>query len=409
MPKPLRRTLYRDRLPPHNVRPGQATHAEIALDVENYYEPLLEALASAHSPGVISGLRVIFKEGTTDVTVQPGIAIDGLGRVIVLSETGRAEIGANADAPNASAQLVDATDKGVRFPTAGLSGNKLLLIRWWETFDEQGFSDAGTLRSEHTPWLQVVSFDSFEDAERLTADKTRIALAILQLGAGADAGKLTGGLPLAQPRVRIDHELAIRRISLKNDDVVAGDTVGTFSTMFGNVGSMKLAVLEPGLVIEAKQVQIDGNLEVTGDAQFRGHKVGFVADEFHNATDTELERGDLVVLTGEPIAANNDSLIPVPRVERSSTAYDKRLCGVVSAGAAAGAEGRMVTLGCWAHCKVDADLGAIETGDLLTTSPTPGHAQKASDASRAPGAVLGKALAPLGSGRGIIPMLVSLH
>jgi len=409
MPKPLRRTLYRDRLPPHNIRPGQATHAEIALDVESYYEPLLEALASAHSPGVISGLRVIFKEGTTDVTVQPGIAIDGLGRVIVLSETGRAEVGANADAPNASAQLVDATAKGVRLPTAGLTGNKLLMIRWWETFDEQAFSDAGALRSEHTPWLQVVSFDSFEDAERLIADKTRIALAILQLGAGAGAGKLTGGLPLAHPRVRIDHELAIRRISLNNEDSVAGDTVGTFSTMFGNVGSMKLAVLEPGLVIEAKQVQIDGNLEVTGDAKFRGPKVGFVADDFHNAADTELERGDLVVLTGEPIAATNDSLIPVPRVQRSSTAYDTCLCGVVSAGAAAGAEGRMVTLGCWTHCKVDADLGAIETGDLLTTSPTPGHAQKASDASRAPGAVLGKALAPLGSGRGVIPILVSLH
>ena len=40
-------------------------------------------------------------------------------------------------------------------------------------------------------------------------------------------------------------------------------------------------------------------------------------------------------------------------------------------------------------CKVD---GAIDVGDLLTTSQTPGHAMKATDPQRAFGAVIGKAL-----------------
>jgi hypothetical protein len=58
---------------------------------------------------------------------------------------------------------------------------------------------------------------------------------------------------------------------------------------------------------------------------------------------------------------------------------------------------------------VDAQYSSIDVGDLLTTSPTPGHAMKASDPLRAFGAVIGKALRPLGSGRGLIPILIALR
>jgi hypothetical protein len=51
----------------------------------------------------------------------------------------------------------------------------------------------------------------------------------------------------------------------------------------------------------------------------------------------------------------------------------------------------------------------IEVGDLLTTSPTPGHAMKATDPVRAFGAVIGKALRALGDGQGLIPILVALQ
>jgi hypothetical protein len=61
------------------------------------------------------------------------------------------------------------------------------------------------------------------------------------------------------------------------------------------------------------------------------------------------------------------------------------------------------------YCRVDAECGAIEIGDLLATSPTPGHAMKASDPARAFGAVLGKALRAVESGRAFIPILVALQ
>jgi hypothetical protein len=58
---------------------------------------------------------------------------------------------------------------------------------------------------------------------------------------------------------------------------------------------------------------------------------------------------------------------------------------------------------------VDASYGPIEVGDLLTTSETPGHAMKAADASRAFGAVIGKALSALPEGRALVPILVALQ
>jgi hypothetical protein len=60
-------------------------------------------------------------------------------------------------------------------------------------------------------------------------------------------------------------------------------------------------------------------------------------------------------------------------------------------------------------CKVDAAYGTVATGDLLPTSPTPDHAVKAEDPLSAFGAVIGKALRPLGGGRGLVPVLILLQ
>jgi hypothetical protein len=61
------------------------------------------------------------------------------------------------------------------------------------------------------------------------------------------------------------------------------------------------------------------------------------------------------------------------------------------------------------YCNIDASFGAIRPGDLLTTSSTRGHAMRASDRERAFGAVVGKALGKLSSGRALVPVLVGLN
>ncbi len=62
----------------------------------------------------------------------------------------------------------------------------------------------------------------------------------------------------------------------------------------------------------------------------------------------------------------------------------------------------------WTQC--DATDAAIEAGDLLTTSNTPGHAMKAADADRRGGAVIGKAMSSLAKGqKGLVLVLVNLQ
>jgi hypothetical protein len=60
-------------------------------------------------------------------------------------------------------------------------------------------------------------------------------------------------------------------------------------------------------------------------------------------------------------------------------------------------------------CKVTAENGAIQAGDLLVASSTSGHAMKGTDRSRMLGAVVGKALEPLSEGSGVILVLVTLQ
>jgi hypothetical protein len=103
----------------------------------------------------------------------------------------------------------------------------------------------------------------------------------------------------------------------------------------------------------------------------------------------------------------------------SNVPYDKKVAGVISG---AGkykpgivldrqqGRGKRVPIALVGKvlCKVDAQYGAVEIGDLLTTSPTPGYGMKADDPIKAFGAVIGKALAPLLSGQDLIPIVVAL-
>jgi hypothetical protein len=60
-------------------------------------------------------------------------------------------------------------------------------------------------------------------------------------------------------------------------------------------------------------------------------------------------------------------------------------------------------------CKVTAQNGPIQEGDLLVTSSQPGYAMKGTDRRRMLGAVVGKALEPMTAGTGVIQVLVTLQ
>jgi hypothetical protein len=107
-------------------------------------------------------------------------------------------------------------------------------------------------------------------------------------------------------------------------------------------------------------------------------------------------------------------------LKQATFAYDTRVAGVVSgangikAGIALHQEGALeggqnVALTGRVYVKADASFGAIEPGDLLTTSDTAGHAMKVTDHTKAQGAIIGKAMTALGDGQGMVLVLVSLQ
>lgn len=105
----------------------------------------------------------------------------------------------------------------------------------------------------------------------------------------------------------------------------------------------------------------------------------------------------------------------------SERAYDRAVAGVVSGaggvkpGLVMGqrnskADGKHpVAMTGRVYCLVDASTGAIEPGDLITTSTTPGHGMRVTDHARAQGAIIGKAMTGLASGRGLVLVLISLQ
>lgn len=183
---------------------------------------------------------------------------------------------------------------------------------------------------------------------------------------------------------------------------------GVWGEHKGN-GNGVVGVSKDGIGIFGKGKRLagffEGDVEVTGDIRLTNADA---AEDFDVAEDESVEPGTIMVL-GEEGA-----------LRQSYQPYDKRVAGVVS-GAGDYKPGivldnreskknrQPIALMGKVFCKVDANYGPIEVGDLLTTSPTPGHAMKADDPLKAFGAVIGKALRPLREGSGLIPIMVALQ
>jgi hypothetical protein len=147
----------------------------------------------------------------------------------------------------------------------------------------------------------------------------------------------------------------------------------------------------------------DGDLKVGGDVWLQNRDI---CERF--PIDSPATKGSVMVMGMDG------------KLSRCAKTYDKRAVGVISG---AGDLRPAITLGALsqsssdapialvgtAYCLVDAEEAPIEIGDLLTSSETPGHAMKAMDPIKSMGAVIGKALAPLERGQGLIPMVITLR
>lgn len=148
---------------------------------------------------------------------------------------------------------------------------------------------------------------------------------------------------------------------------------------------------------------VSGTTYVTDDILVAGDVItnADIAESY--AAVGPLEAGDVVVL---------DATRPLG-VARAHRPYDTTVAGIISTDAAVvlpgPVDGVPLALVGRVPVKADASYGPVRVGDLLTTSPTAGHAMRCADRLRCVGAVVGKALEPLESGRGVILVLVTLQ
>ncbi len=236
------------------------------------------------------------------------------------------------------------------------------------------------------------------------ADMDFVALAV-----GAVTGLRVDG---ATGNVSIGTSTVGRKLSVAGEMDVSGalyardssgiglkDDAGTLGLWVEDGGQVGIGTTSPTTALDVNGTTKTATLQITGGSD--------LAEPFEMSGRVELDPGSVVV-----IDERNPGNLRI-----SSTAYDRRVAGIVSGAGglnpgvtlsqAGGLEnGQEVALAGRAWCLADASFGPIEPGDRLTTSDTHGHAMRVADNDRAVGAVIGKAMTSLAEGRGLVLVLV---
>jgi hypothetical protein len=161
----------------------------------------------------------------------------------------------------------------------------------------------------------------------------------------------------------------------------------------------------PGNLTTAGTLTVQGDVVVSGNI---GAKYQDVAEWVESAE--RLAPGTVVVLDSAR----------VNHVMTAQAAYSTGVAGAVSPqpGVILGEPGPnkvLVAQSGRVRIRVDATYGAIAAGDLLVSSPTPGHAMRSEAVDvggipmHRPGTLVGKALEPLTEGQGEILVLLTLQ
>ncbi len=148
---------------------GSVDHHAAHLDALGLAQGSLQAHARGlHGVGVAQGFAVSIvtdANGKPSAYVAPGVAIDGLGRHVLLALGGVAETSPDAAASGASAQ-VTVTAAGVALPVPAVTAvqQMMLTVQHFERSEQDDSDETPMLR--HTPWLRwLAPADAAADAE----------------------------------------------------------------------------------------------------------------------------------------------------------------------------------------------------------------------------------------------------
>ncbi|MBI3942770.1 MAG: hypothetical protein HY326_07130 [Chloroflexi bacterium] len=152
-----------------------------------------------------------------------------------------------------------------------------------------------------------------------------------------------------------------------------------------------------------------------GNLRFQVDQAGNVkADGTY--TSPAADFAELLPAAEELVPGEVLAIAPDGRLSRSTQAYQTTVAGVFSSqpaflgGFEEGNQGKvpLAVVGV-VPVKVSAENGAVQAGDLLVTSATPGYAMRCEERVKCIGAIIGKALGQLDKGLGIIQVLITLQ
>ncbi|HUG26471.1 hypothetical protein [Piscinibacter sp.] len=266
-------------------------------------------------------------------------------------------------------------------------------------------------------WLRVGVKGNEGDIEVQDASGRRVmhmdgANAVLRIGAAGNEGDLRVIDGSNREVFSFNAESAWLRVGASGNegDIEVQDSAGR-QVMHMNGENAVLRVGAAGNEGDIIVRDDNGNESIhlnggTGDIILRNADA---AEDFTLAWGVDAPPGTVMTLTDDA------TIMPC------TSAYDSRVVGVI-AGAGKYRPGiimdrreksderrKPISIMGKVSCRVDARLGTIRVGDMLTTSPTPGLAMKATDPMKAFGSVIGKALSSLDDGIGMVDMLITMR
>jgi len=297
-----------------------------------------------------------------------------------------------------------------------LAGNAIVFDNSTDSGNTQLYYDGSELVSDHRVWVNggglIVNSGNVGIGTAAPASKLHLGnlgfndgLILDSTGnGGADGGNIEWRTTTARhwniDQYGLNPDL---RFFTADASDANGATVMTISGS-GNVGI--------GTTAPQATLHVNGSMIVNGTNTVKVLSITGGADvaEPFAMTGGDIPKGAVVVI---------DDAHP-GQLKLSQRAYDKRVAGIVSGAGGVNPGltlsqqclvegGQNVALTGRVYALADAANAPIEPGDLLTTSAIPGHAMKVTDAAKSQGAIIGKAMSHLETGRGLVLVLVTLQ